>query len=106
MPNGYTSKYRRKTRPRKPHKWRPQSCRKSSRPISQDLFAKCRERKLDCQIRGAIVLVNHWVHFDDLKTQHPPVIGNDLHCEMSLAIGCTAANWCAHTRCVLGIHPV
>src|ERR1039457_1758386 len=58
----------------------------------QNLLPKRRERQFDGQVRRAIVLVDHGIHFNDLETQHAAVVGDDLHRQVSLAIGCSSTN--------------
>src|SRR5271169_6582806 len=52
------------------------------------------------------MLVDHGIDFDDFKTQHATVIGNDLHGKVSLAVGRAAAHGSTHAGRVFGIDPV
>jgi hypothetical protein len=38
------------------------------------------------------VLVDHRIHLENLKAQHAPVVGNNLHRQMRLAIGRAASH--------------
>src|SRR5580704_4461874 len=72
----------------------------------QNLFPKCRQRQFHGQFGGAVVLVDHGIHFDNLEADHAAVIGDDLHGEMGFAIGRAAADRSAYAGRVLGINPI
>src|SRR6185437_11637194 len=74
--------------------------------FSEDLFAKYRTRQLHREIRGAVVLVDDWIHFDDLEAEQAAVVSDNLHGQMSFAIRRPAAHRSADTGRVLGIDPV
>src|ERR1700689_142546 len=73
---------------------------------SQNFLAECRERQLDRQVGGAVVLVDHGIHFDNFEAEHAAVVGDDFHGEVRLAVGGAAAYGSAHSGGVLGIDPV
>jgi hypothetical protein len=52
----------------------------NSESLLENFLSKRRQRQLNCQFRGAIMLINHRIHLDDFETQHAAVIGNDFHC--------------------------
>ncbi len=52
------------------------------------------------------MFVDDGVYLDNLKTEHAAVVGNDLHRQVSLAVGCAAAHRSAHARSVFRINPV
>src|SRR5581483_4861682 len=56
----------------------------------QYLLPERRERQLHCQLGRLVALVEHRIHLDHLEAQHPAVVGDDLHPEVTFALGCAA----------------
>src|SRR5277367_5899905 len=52
------------------------------------------------------MFVDHGINFDDLKAQHAPVVGDNFHGEMRLAICSATAHRSADAGRVFGIDPV
>src|SRR5690348_6876226 len=57
-------------------------------------------------MRGAVVLVDDRIDFDDLEAEHTAVIGDDLHGEMGFAVGGAAAHRGADAGRVFGVDPI
>src|SRR5262249_45589751 len=72
----------------------------------QNLLPKSGHRQLNRQVGGLIMLVDYRIYFNDRKARHAAVVGDDLHSEMSLAIGSSAAHRRPDARRVFRIDPV
>src|SRR5580704_3181011 len=82
-------------------------CATSVRPTgSQNLLAEGGQGQLHCQVGSAVVLVDHGIHFHDLETQHAAVVGDDLHGQVSFAVGGAATDRSSHAGRVFGIDPI
>src|SRR3569833_2018978 len=72
----------------------------------KDLLPKRRARQFHCQIRRAVMFIDHGVHFDDLETQHAAMVSENLHRKMRFPVGCAPAHRRSDSRSVLRVNPV
>src|SRR5437588_7112463 len=73
---------------------------------SKNLFSQGRERKLDGQVGGAVVLIDYGIDLDNLKADHASMVGDDLHGQVCFAIAGATAHGCPYTGSVFGVDPI
>src|ERR1700751_1731409 len=52
------------------------------------------------------MLVDNWIHFHDLETQHTGMVSDDLHSQVGLAIGRPSPHRCSDAGRIFGINPI
>src|ERR1700722_2801062 len=85
------------------HKSRLDGC---GHVCSKDLLAESRQRQFHGQVGSSVVLVDYRIDFDDFETEHAAMVGDNFHCQVSLAIGGAAADRGAYPGGVFGIDPI
>src|SRR5215469_644790 len=72
----------------------------------ENLLTKSREGQFYCQVCRPIVLIDDRIHFDDFKTEHAAMVGDDFHRQMGFAVGRSPAHGSTDARGVFGVNPV